>query len=88
MTAEYNSAKNQKARLIEAGLNPALMYGQGGVGGVSTGSTGGAQGSGVGLSQAQAVGMGLQMEQIKAQTKLMNAEAAKAYADANKAKGV
>lgn len=88
MTAEYNSAKNQKARLMEAGLNPALMYGQGGAGGSSTGSTGGAQGSGVGLSQAQAVGMGLQMEQIKAQTKLMNAEAAKAYADASKTKGV
>lgn len=88
MTAEYNSAKNQKARLMEAGLNPALMYGQGGAGGASTGSTGGAQGSGVGLSQAQAVGMGLQMEQIKAQTKLMNAEAAKAYAEASKTKGV
>ena len=27
MTAEYNSAKNQKQRLIDAGLNPALMYG-------------------------------------------------------------
>ena len=25
MTAEYNSAKNQKQRLKEAGLNPALM---------------------------------------------------------------
>ena len=51
------------------------------------GSTGGASGSGVGLSQAQAVGMGLQLRQIKAQTNLMNAEAAKAYADANKTKG-
>jgi hypothetical protein len=28
MTAEYNSAKNQKQRLIDAGLNPALMYGR------------------------------------------------------------
>ena len=27
MTAEYNSAKNQKQRLKDAGLNPALMYG-------------------------------------------------------------
>ena len=44
-------------------------------------------GSGVGLSQAQAVGMGLQLSQVKAQTNLMNAEAAKAYADANKTKG-
>ena len=32
--------------------------------------------------------MGLQLSQIKAQTNLMNAEAAKAYADANKTKGV
>ena len=50
--------------------------------------TGGASGSGVGLSQAQAVGMGLQLSQIKAQTNLMNAESAKAYAEANKIKGV
>lgn len=88
MTAGYNSAKSQKQRLIEAGLNPALMYGSAGSGGAGTGSTGGASGSGVGLSQAQAVGMGLQLSQIKAQTNLMNAEAAKAYAEANKTKGV
>ena len=88
MTAEYNSAKNQKQRLIDAGLNPALMYGSAGSGGAGTGSTGGASGSGVGLSQAQAVGMGLQLSQIKAQTNLMNAEATKAYAEANKVKGV
>ena len=88
MTAEYNSAKNQKQRLEEAGLNPALMYGSAGSGGAGTGSTGGASGSGVGLSQAQAVSMGLQLSQIKAQTNLMNAESAKAYAEANKIKGI
>ena len=88
MTAEYNSAKNQKQRLEDAGLNPALMYGSAGSGGAGTGSTGGASGSGVGLSQAQAVSMGLQLSQIKAQTNLMNAESAKAYAEANKIKGV
>ena len=33
MTAEYNSAKNQKQRLEDAGLNPALMYGSAGSGG-------------------------------------------------------
>lgn len=88
MTAEYNSAKNQKQRLKDAGLNPALMYGSAGSGGAGTGSTGGASGSGVGLSQAQAVGMGLQLSQIKAQTNLMNAESAKAYAEANKIKGI
>lgn len=88
MTAEYNSAKNQKQRLKDAGLNPALMYGSAGSGGAGTGSTGGASGSGVGLSQAQAVGMGLQLSQIKAQTNLMNAESAKAYAEAKKIKGI
>lgn len=88
MTAEYNSAKNQKQRLKDAGLNPALMYGSAGSGGAGTGSTGGASGNGVGLSQAQAVSMGLQLSQIKAQTNLMNAESAKAYAEANKIKGV
>lgn len=88
MTAEYNSAKSQKQRLKDAGLNPALMYGSAGSGGAGTGSTGGANGNGVGLSQAQAVGMGLQLSQIKAQTNLMNAESAKAYAEANKIKGV
>ena len=41
MTAEYNSAKKQKQRLEEAGLNPALMYGSAGSGGAGTGSTGG-----------------------------------------------
>ena len=56
--------------------------------GAGTGSTGGASGSGVGLSQAQAVSIGLQLSQIKAQTKLMNAESAKAYAEANKIKGI
>ena len=64
------------------------MYGSAGSGGAGTGSTGGASGNGVGLSQAQAVGMGLQLSQIKAQTNLMKAEAAKAYAEANKTKGV
>lgn len=88
MTADYNSAKNQKARLEEAGLNPALMYGQAGSGGAGTGATGGAQGQGAGLAQAQGVGMALQLKSINAQTKLAEANAAKAYAEANKIAGV
>ena len=88
MTADYNSAKNQKSRLEEAGLNPALMYGQAGSGGAGTGATGGAQGQGVGLAQAQGIGMALQLKSINAQTKLAEANAAKAYAEANKIAGV
>ena len=88
MTANYNSAKNQKSRLEEAGLNPALMYGQAGSGGAGTGATGGAQGQGVGLAQAQGIGMALRLKSINAQTKLAEANAAKAYAEANKIAGV
>ena len=88
LTAQYNSASQQKRRLEEAGLNPALMYGQAGSGGAGTGSTGGGQAAGVGLAQAQAVGMGLQLKSIAAQTKLAEADAAKAYAEAKKISGV
>lgn len=88
LTAQYNSAKEQVKRLKDAGLNPALMYGQAGPGGAGTGSTGGAQAQGVGLAQAQAVGMGLQLKSIAAQTKLAEANAAKAYAEAEKISGV
>lgn len=88
LTAQYNSASQQKERLKEAGLNPALMYGQAGPGGAGTGATGGAQAAGAGLAQSQAVGMGLQLKAIEAQTKLAEANAAKAYAEANKIAGV
>lgn len=88
LTAQYNSASQQKQRLKEAGLNPALMYGQAGAGGAGTGATGGAQAAGAGLAQSQAVGMGLQLKSIAAQTKLAEANAAKAYAEAEKISGV
>ena len=82
----YTNWENQVDHLKKAGLNPALMYAKGGAGG----QTGGGQAQGVGLSPSnqEAVGMGLQLSQIKAQTNLMNAESAKAYAEANRIKGI
>lgn len=44
---EYNSPKAQKLRLLEAGLNPATMYGDGASAGVGDASTPIAQSSGV-----------------------------------------
>lgn len=79
-TAEYNSAANQKARLEEAGLNPALMYGLGGGQGGSTGGAGGGSGAamqGVSNIGTQAVAMGLQAKMQESQIALNNASASK-----------
>ena len=67
--AEWNSAKSQKERLQEAGLNPALMYGIGGEGGSSVSSGGGTgpEVQGVGNAGTQAVMMGLQAKSIESQ---------------------
>lgn len=81
--AEWNSAKMQKERLKEAGLNPGLMYGLGGEGGSSV-SSGGGSGAGVqGVSNAgtQAVMMGLQAKSIESQISLNKAQAAKINAE-------
>ena len=65
--AEWNSAKSQKERLQEAGLNPALMQGIGGEGGssVSSGGGTGAQVAGVNNAGTQAVMMGYKQNQQK-----------------------
>lgn len=87
LTSEYNSAEKQKQRLIEAGLNPGLMYGGGAVGqGTGQGYSG--QESGVGNSGAQGVAMALQLKSIEAQTRLAEANANKANAEAEKISGV
>lgn len=81
--AEWNSAKSQKERLQEAGLNPSLMYGIGGEGGSSV-SSGGGTGSevqGVGNPGTQAVMMGLQAKSIESQIALNNAQASKINAE-------
>ena len=84
--AEWNSAKNQKKRLQEAGLNPALMYGIGGEGGssVSSGGGAGAQVQGVNNAGTQAVMMGLQAKSIESQIALNNAQASKINAETEK----
>ena len=81
--AEWNSAKSQKERLQEAGLNPALMYGIGGEGGssVSSGGGTGAEVQGVGNPGTQAVMMGLQAKSIESQIALNNAQVSKINAE-------
>lgn len=90
---DYTNAENQKKHLIQAGLNPALMYGQSGAGGM--GASGGARQEGVDQTQGNPVGMALQTQMLEqqermnnAQIKLAEAQASKAGAEANKIAGV
>lgn len=78
---DYTNYENQKKHLEEAGLNPALLYGQGGGGGSAAG---GGAAAGVGLPSSTGVGMGIQWEQMEAQKELAKAEAAKTNAEAAK----
>ena len=89
---DYTNYENQKQHIKNAGLNPALMYGMGGGGGVSAS---GAQGQGVtqptdrsvemGLKQQ---GLGLQLASITSQIDLNKSQAEKNKAEAEKISGV
>lgn len=79
---DYTNAENQKQHLINAGLNPALMYGQSGAGGM--GATGGSRQEGVDQAQGNPMGMALQIQQMDQQKKLQDAQIAATYAQANK----
>jgi hypothetical protein len=89
---DYTNYENQKQHIKNAGLNPALMYGMGGGGGVSAN---GAQGQGVtqptdrsvemGLKQQ---GLGLQLASIASQVELNKSQAEKNKAEADKIAGV
>lgn len=89
---DYTNYENQKQHIKNAGLNPALMYGMGGGGGVSAS---GAQGQGVtqptdrsvemGLKQQ---GLGLQLASIASQIDLNKSQAEKNKAEAEKISGV
>lgn len=89
---DYTNYENQKQHIKNAGLNPALMYGMGGGGGVSAN---GAQGQGVTQPADRSVemklkqqGLGLQLASIASQVALNKSQAEKNKAEANKIAGV
>lgn len=97
----YTNYENQVAHMKAAGLNPALLYGQGGGGGATAaGGTAmpgqGTPGSAPGGAGPQAIksqiiegtGMGIQLGLMNAQKRNLEADAAKKEADAAKTAGV
>lgn len=81
---DYTNAENQKQHLINAGLNPALMYGQSGAGGM--GASGGAHQAAPEQPQGNPVGMALQIQQMEQQRRMNDAQIALTEAQASKAK--
>lgn len=69
---DYTNAENQKQHLIQAGLNPALMYGQSGAGGM--GASGGARQEGIDQAQGNPIGMALQTQLLEQQERMNNAQ--------------
>ena len=82
---DYTNYENQVKHLEAAGLNPGLLYGQSGGGGVSTGT---AQAAGVSQGESAAVAMGLQARSIMADIDKTEAEASLAKAEAMKTAGI
>ena len=89
---DYTNYENQKKHIKNAGLNPALMYGMGGGGGVSAN---GAQGQGVTQPTDRSVemklkqqGLGLQLASIASQVALNKSQAEKNKVEADKIAGV
>lgn len=80
----------QMDHIKNAGLNPALMYGMSGGGGVTTGSQGGGSASsGQAPAPQQMPSMDIQQAlMMSAQIKLMEAQAKKADAEADSTRGV
>ncbi|AXH77323.1 MAG: DNA pilot protein [Microviridae sp.] len=76
----------QVAMLKEAGLNPSLLYGKGGGGGATTGSQGGGSASMGQAQQANPMGIEsiMQMNIMKAQTELIEAQKNKTIAETPK----
>lgn len=82
---EYTGYGNQIRQMKENDINPALLYNKGGGQGQSTA---GGRMEGVSQGVSQAIGMGLEMKRIQAETMLANAQARKTDAEAEKIKGV
>lgn len=89
---EYTNYSNQRLEMEKANLNPALMYGQGGGGGVSTS---GGQGGPISQPTDQSVGakakmmeMGLQLANLQSQIKVNESVANKNNVEAEKTAGV
>lgn len=80
---DYTNYENQRKHIEAAGLNPALMYGNGGGGGAT--SQGG-NADGVSMGQTDAIAMGIQLRQMESQTALNLAQSEKVEAEAEKIK--
>lgn len=78
---DYTNYGNQKKHMEAAGLNPALMYGQGGGGGASTD---GGEAQGVSMGTSQAVMMGLHAKAMEAEIAKTMAETAKITTETEK----
>lgn len=92
---DYTNYENQMKHLEAAGLNPALLYGMKGGGGVTVGGGGsGTQGVSGGHAPSgggEVMGMGMMMNQmqlLKAQKENLEAQTDKTKAEADKTRGV
>lgn len=81
---EYTGYKNQVRQMKEAGLNPALMYGQTGGGGTTSGGAA----AGVQQGTSTATAMGLEAQRLMADIALAQSQAEKNSAEAEKIRGV
>lgn len=80
---DYTNVGNQIKHLKANGLNPGLIYGQSGAGGM--GASGGGRQEGIDQAQGNPVAMGLQVQALEQQKKMQDAEIAKTLAEARKA---
>ena len=80
----YTNVGNQLKHLKENGLNPGLIYGQSGAGGM--GATGGAKQESPSQSQTSPILMGIQMKDIEQKQRMNDANIALAEAQASKAR--